>query len=89
MIEGFAALICGVFSLASISIGFKAGLGSGFGMLILGCSIGISSFGFGGSGSLGGGGVLNFGGGGVVVGKISSVCSNLCSCMTCLAVIPI
>ena len=38
-IDGFAALICGVFSLASISIGFSAGFGSGFGILIFGCSI--------------------------------------------------
>src|SRR5258708_7358854 len=79
MIDGFAAFICGVVSFDSISRGFRAGFGSGFGMLIFGCSIWISSFGFGGSGSLGGGGVLNFGGGGGVVGKISSVCSNLCS----------
>ena len=61
MIDGFAALICGVFSLDSISSGFRAGFGSGFGMLIFGCSICISSFGLGGSGSLGGGGVLNLG----------------------------
>src|SRR5579871_3117735 len=89
IMAGFAAFICGVSSLLSISTGFRAGLGSILGTLIFGCSSCISSLGFGGGGSLGGGGVLNLGGGGGVVGKISSVCSNLCSCRTCFAVMPI
>src|SRR5580692_11794344 len=58
MMEGLASLTTGILTLASISIGFRSGFGSGLGILILGASYLISSLGgsigliFGGSGSL-------------------------------------
>src|SRR5580700_10982141 len=77
MICGLAALMVGRLTFASSCTGF--GSGFSFGISILGASsftcggLGISFIG-------GGGGILTLiGGGGGVVGKISSVCSYLCS----------
>ena len=43
--DGLAALITGILTLASIWIGFGSGLGSGLGIMILGCSSFTSSLG--------------------------------------------
>ena len=87
VIAGFTSLISGIFSFASISIGFRTGF-SIFGKLIFGASS-FTSTGLGGSGSFGGGVTFTLGCGGGVVGKMSSVFSKWCCWMTCLAIIPI
>lgn len=73
-----APLMAGRVSLASIWMGFRSGLGSGLGTLILGASNFISGI-FGGSSMGGGGGILTLGGGGgSLAGRISIVSSYLC-----------